>query len=199
MKRAIDIFGSLLGLLILSPLWAAAALGVRWTMGRPVMFRQNRRGLGGKLFQLYKLRTMSGEHLPNGQPLPDAQRLTRFGRFLRETSIDELPQLWNVLAGDMSLVGPRPLLACYYERCDARQNRRYAVKPGLTGWAQVRGRNTLTWEERFELDLWYVDHASLWLDIKIVFLTVLVLLRRQGISQPGHATMPEFLGTAREP
>jgi sugar transferase EpsL len=193
-----DIFGSILGLAILSPALAGAALAIRLTMGRPLLFRQYRRGLRGEIFDLYKLRTMSAERDGSGKLLPDEQRLTPLGILLRRTSVDELPQLWNVLAGDMSLVGPRPLLACYYERCNTRQIRRYDLKPGITGWAQVRGRNALTWEEKFELDLWYVDHRSLWLDIGIAGLTLLAVLRRQGISGAGHATMPEFLGSAHE-
>lgn len=197
-KRIMDILGSILGLAILSPVLAGAALAIRLTMGGPVLFRQSRRGLHGKIFGLYKLRTMSVARDAGGKLLSDEQRLTPLGRFLRCTSIDELPQLWNVLTGDMSLVGPRPLLACYYERCNARQIRRYDVKPGITGWAQVRGRNALTWEEKFELDLWYVDFRSFRLDIEIAGLTLLAVLRRQGISRAGHATMPEFLGSAHE-
>ncbi len=196
-KRLIDIFGALLGLLLLSPVLAASALAIRLAMGRPVLFRQRRRGLRGSVFELYKFRTMSEERDSAGELLPDELRLTPLGRWLRRASMDELPQLYNVLAGEMSLTGPRPLLACYYQRCDARQVRRYEAKPGITGWAQVNGRNALTWEEKFELDVWYVDHRSLWLDLKIVVLTLAALARRQGISRDGHATMPEFLGSAK--
>lgn len=197
-RRSIDICGSLVGLLLCAPLLAIAIVTIGLTMGRPVLFRQKRRGLGGRIFQLYKLRTMSEERNAAGGLLPDGLRLTPMGRWLRRYSIDELPQLVNVLAGDMSLIGPRPLLADYYSRCTPRQRRRYDVKPGITGWAQVNGRNALTWEEKFELDIWYVDHRSLWLDLAIVERTLLALARRQGISQAGHATMPEFLGSAHE-
>lgn len=197
-KRLIDIAGSVVGLLLATPLLAIGIFTIRVTMGRPVLFRQKRRGLGGRIFRLYKLRTMSEERDAAGELLPDALRLTPAGLWLRRYSIDELPQLFNVLTGDMSLVGPRPLLAEYYARCTPRQRRRYETKPGITGWAQVNGRNTLTWEEKFELDIWYVDHRGPWLDMRILGRTLLALARRQGISQAGHATMPEFLGSAHE-
>lgn len=193
-KRLVDILGSALGLAVLSPLLAGLACSIRFAMGRPVLFRHQRAGLHGKPFVLYKFRTMTDERGPDGELLPDALRLTRLGRFLRRWSLDELPQLWNVLKGDMSLVGPRPLLLEYVPNYNAFQRRRLAMKPGLTGWAQVNGRNALSWEEKFELDVWYVDHQSLWLDLKILAITLWQVLRGRGISQPGHATMPEFRG-----
>jgi len=168
---------------------------VRLSLGRPIVFQQLRPGLGGKPFTLYKFRTMTEERGKNGCIFPDSVRLTRFGRFLRATSLDELPELWNVLKGDMSLVGPRPLLMQYLELYTPEQVRRHEVKPGITGWAQVNGRNALTWEEKFKLDVWYVDNWSLWLDIKIIGMTLWKILKREGISQPGQATMEEFMGT----
>ena len=197
LKRAADVAGAAVALVLLSPVLAAIALAIRATMGRPVLFRQQRPGLGAKLFTLYKFRTMTEERDAEGNLLADEQRLTRLGRFLRRWSLDELPQLWNLLKGDMSLVGPRPLLKEYVARYNAHQRRRLEVKPGITGWAQIHGRNALTWEEKFDLDVWYVDNSSLWLDIKIVALTVWKVLRGEGISQPGHATMPVFLGGRR--
>ena len=193
--RLRDIVGALAGLVLLAPLLAAIALGIRLTLGRPVLFRQLRPGLHGRPFGLVKFRTMRDALDASGAPLPDEQRLTRFGRFLRTTSLDELPELWNVLIGDMSLVGPRPLLMEYLPLYSPRQARRHEVKPGITGWAQVSGRNALGWDEKFALDVWYVDHRSHWLDLKILALTVIKVLRAEGISQKGHATMEKFGGS----
>jgi sugar transferase EpsL len=195
-KRCLDVVGASGGLVLLSPLLAAASLAIRVTMGAPILFRQLRTGKGGRLFWLYKFRTMTDDRTQDGSLLPDHERLSWLGRALRAASLDELPQLWNVLKGDMSAVGPRPLLPEYLPRYTAFQRRRHEVKPGITGWAQVNGRNALTWEQKFELDVWYVDHWGLWLDVKILWMTVLQVLRREGISQAGHVTMPEFMGTA---
>jgi lipopolysaccharide/colanic/teichoic acid biosynthesis glycosyltransferase len=197
-KRGVDICGALAGLAILFPLLAVVAAAVRIFMGRPVLFRQERPGLEGAPFLLYKFRTMRDVRDAEGRLLPDADRLTRLGRLLRSCSIDELPGLFNVLRGEMSLVGPRPLLMEYLGRYDAEQARRLDVKPGITGWAQVRGRNALEWEEKFRLDVWYVDHQNLLLDLKILFMTPFMIFRREGVSAAGHATMPEFLGTGGE-
>lgn len=194
MKRCVDLLVSSLALMALAVPVALLALLVRWRLGSPVLFRQQRPGLHGHPFILVKFRTMTDERGPDGELLSDAQRLTRFGRFLRSTSLDELPTLWNVLRGDMSLVGPRPLLMRYLDRYTPEQARRHEVRPGITGWAQVNGRNALSWEEKFRLDVWYVDHRSAWLDAKILVLTVWRVLRRQGISQEGQATMQEFMG-----
>ena len=169
---------------------------MRLGLGSPILFRQQRPGLRGRLFTLYKFRTMTGARDAGGTLLPDAQRLTPFGRFLRSTSLDELPELFNVLKGDMSLVGPRPLLVQYLDRYTPRQARRHEVRPGITGWAQINGRNTLKWEEKFELDVWYVDHESLGLDVRILLLTIWKIFKREGITQPGRATMEEFFGSA---
>lgn len=174
----------------------AVAVLVRSRLGSPVLFRQRRPGRHARPFGLYKFRTMTDARDSSGKLLPDEVRLTRIGRILRKLSLDELPQLVNVLRGDMSLVGPRPLLMQYVERYTPRQARRMEVRPGITGWAQVNGRNALSWEERFELDVWYVDHRSLALDLKILALTALRVLQRDGVSAEGHATMPEFRGTA---
>lgn len=193
-KRLFDLTLSLAALLLLCPVLAALALLVRVQLGAPVLFRQTRPGLRGKLFTLYKFRTMTGARDAQGNLLPDAERLTRFGRFLRSTSLDELPELFNVLKGEMSLVGPRPLLTQYLERYTPEQMRRHAVLPGITGWAQVNGRNALSWEQKFALDVWYVDHQSIRLDLKILLLTVWKIIKREGIHQPGQATMQEFLG-----
>jgi sugar transferase EpsL len=196
-KRAIDILSSSVALLIASPLMAAIALTIRLCDGGPVLFRQARPGYKGKPFTLLKFRTMKDSRDAHGLPLPDAERLTAVGTSLRELSLDELPQLWNVLRGDMSLVGPRPLLTQYMERYSNEELRRHDVKPGISGWAQVHGRNAMTWRERFALDLWYVDHWSLALDALIIFHTPWQLVKRNGISQNGHVTMPEFLGSER--
>lgn len=164
-------------------------------LGWPVIFSQERPGLHGRLFRLYKFRSMRDLRDANGKLLPDEQRLTRFGRFLRSSSLDELPEFFNVLKGDMSLVGPRPLLVQYLERYTPEQARRHEVRPGITGWAQVNGRNALSWEEKFKLDVWYVDHRTFWLDIKILFMTLAKVFKREGISAEGSATAPEFMGT----
>jgi sugar transferase EpsL len=194
-KHPFDITISLLLLLILSPVLLVLFLLVWLFLGWPVIFSQERPGLHGHLFRLYKFRTMRDLRDANGNLLPDEQRLTRFGRFLRSSSLDELPEFLNVLRGDMSLVGPRPLLVQYLERYTPEQARRHEVLPGITGWAQVNGRNSLSWEEKFALDVWYVDHRSLWLDIKILFMTLAKVFKREGISAKGSATAPEFMGT----
>lgn len=195
LKRLVDILCSFAAIILLSPIMVVVALAVWKYLGSPILFRQVRPGLNGDPFTMYKFRTMLDVRDSEGNLLPDEQRLTRFGRFLRSTSLDELPELFNVLKGDMSLVGPRPLLMEYLDRYTPRQARRHEVKPGITGWAQVNGRNALSWEEKFELDVWYVDHWSLWLDIKILLLTVWKVLRREGISAEGHSTAPVFLGS----
>ncbi|HXZ26468.1 MAG TPA: sugar transferase [Terriglobales bacterium] len=197
LKRAGDVLASALALLLLSPLLLVLAVIIRIRLGAPVLFRQKRPGKDGKPFELVKFRTMSDARDPEGNLLPDEQRLTRLGRRLRRFSLDEWPQLWNVLKGDMSLVGPRPLLMEYLGRYSAEQARRHSVKPGITGWAQINGRNAVSWEERFRLDVWYVDHWSLWLDLRILAATVWLVLRGKGISWEGHATMPKFMGTER--
>lgn len=191
-KRLFDIAASAAGILAISPILIGAAAGVRLTLGSPVLFKQTRPGLNAEPFTIYKFRTMSDERGPDGELLPDEQRLTRFGQLLRSTSIDELPELFNVLKGDMSLVGPRPLLMDYLPHYDDFQNRRHEVRPGITGLAQVNGRNGLSWDEKFEHDVWYVDNHNLWLDIKILLQTVWQVVRRDGISSEGHATMPRF-------
>jgi lipopolysaccharide/colanic/teichoic acid biosynthesis glycosyltransferase len=195
MKRFLDFTAALLGLIVLAlPLLLMVAL-VRRKLGSPAFFRQTRPGMHGRPFQMVKFRTMTDARGPDGALLPDAQRLTSFGRFLRATSLDELPELWNVLKGDMSLVGPRPLLMEYLPLYSPEQARRHEVRPGITGWAQVNGRNALSWEEKFKLDVWYVDHRSLWLDIKVLWLTVKKVLVRDGISAAGEATMSKFTGS----
>ncbi|RKH27572.1 sugar transferase [Corallococcus praedator] len=196
LKRLIDLMVAGGGLVCLSPVLAATALFVRATMGGPVFFRQQRPGLGGRLFTVLKFRSMLEATDADGNELPDEQRLTWAGRLLRSTSLDELPQLWNVLKGDMSLVGPRPLLVEYLPRYSAEQARRHDVLPGVTGWAQINGRNALGWNERFQLDVWYVDHWSLALDLKVLALTLLRVVQRQGISFVSEATMNKFTGTA---
>ena len=193
-KRLLDLLASFFGLVVLSPILALVGLLVRRYHGSPVFFRQQRPGLGSELFTVYKFRTMTDARDDSGRLLRDAERLTSLGRFLRATSLDELPELFNVLRGEMSLVGPRPLFKHYLERYSPEQARRHQVLPGLTGWAQVNGRNALSWEEKFYYDVWYVDHWSFWLDIKILLLTFWKVLRREGISQPGHATAEEFMG-----
>lgn len=195
MKRLFDLSVSALALLVLAlPLLVLIWL-VRRKLGSPVFFRQVRPGLNGLPFEMVKFRTMTDARGPDGLLLPDAVRLTPFGRFLRSTSLDELPELWNVLKGDMSLVGPRPLLMEYLPLYSPEQARRHAVRPGVTGWAQVNGRNAIGWEEKFALDVWYVDHQSLWLDLQILWLTVKKVLVRDGISAAGEATMSKFTGS----
>jgi lipopolysaccharide/colanic/teichoic acid biosynthesis glycosyltransferase len=193
-KRGLDILGAGFGLLLLAPIIAVLAFMVRRKHGAPICFRQKRPGKGGKPFEMVKFRTMTDERGKDGELLPDAQRLTPFGQFLRSTSLDELPELWNVLKGEMSLVGPRPLLMEYLPLYSERQARRHDLKPGITGWAQINGRNALSWEEKFELDVWYVENRTLWLDIKILFLTVWQVVKRDGISHGEEATMPRFEG-----
>lgn len=197
-KRALDLAVAVPALAVAAPVIGALALGVRKQMGSPVFFRQERPGLGGRPFFILKFRTMSNARDERGALLPDRERLTPLGRFMRDHSLDELPQLWSVLRGDMSLVGPRPLLMKYLERYSPEQARRHEARPGITGWTQVNGRNTLSWEEKFLYDVWYVDHVCLALDLKILALTALKMLRSEGISAAGHATMPEFQGTQNE-
>ena len=194
MKRAIDIVASAFGLLALSPVLLVLAVLVAVKLGTPVLFTQARPGRYGRVFRLHKFRTMTDVRGENGELLSDSERLTSFGRLLRSTSLDELPEFWNVLKGDMSLVGPRPLLVEYLDRYTPEQARRHEVRPGITGLAQVSGRNELSWDERFALDVWYVDNHSLWLDLKILAMTIWKVVRRTGVSSPGHATMPEFAG-----
>lgn len=195
LKRLFDFLAALVGLLILAPVLVAIALAIYLRMGSPIFFTQPRPGKDGNIFTFYKFRTMTDERDTQGNLLPDEKRLTSVGQFLRKTSLDEFPQLWNVLKGDMSLVGPRPLLVAYLQRYNPEQARRHHVKPGITGWAQVNGRNTLSWEDKFKLDVWYVDNWSLWLDLKILFLTVIKVIKREGISHVNHATMSEFQGS----
>ncbi len=197
-KRCMDMVGSGLGLVIFSPILMVLAILIWIQMGRPIMFKQMRPGLHGRSFFMYKFRTMTDERNANGALLADEQRITGLGKFLRSSSMDELPELFNVLKGDMSLVGPRPLLVQYLDRYTPEQARRHEVKPGITGWAQVNGRNAITWEEKFTLDVWYVDNWSLWLDIKILAMTVVKVFRREGISAAGEATMTEFKGNYEE-
>ena len=194
MKRIFDRFLAALTLLLLSLPLLFLIWQVRRKLGSPVLFRQTRPGLYGKPFTMVKFRTMTDERGADGALLPDAQRLTPFGRFLRASSLDELPELWNVLKGEMSLVGPRPLLMEYLPLYTPEQARRHEVCPGITGWAQVNGRNAISWDEKFALDVWYVNHRSLWLDVKILWRTVRKVLVRDGISAPGDATMPKFEG-----
>lgn len=195
MKRCFDVCVAAIALVLLAIPLLLLALLVRVKLGKPVLFSQLRPGMRGKPFRMIKFRTMTDARGPDGALLPDAQRLTSFGRFLRSTSLDELPELWNVLKGDMSLVGPRPLLMEYLPLYTPEQARRHEVRPGVTGWAQVNGRNALSWEEKFAHDVWYVDHASVLLDIRILWMTVRKVLVRDGISAPGDATMPVFQGT----
>ncbi|MBK44146.1 MAG: sugar transferase [Roseovarius sp.] len=197
MKRLLDILGAGVGLVLLSPVLLMVSLMIWRQMGRPVFFRQTRPGLHGRPFEMIKFRTMRDAVDAAGRPLPDAERLTRLGRFLRATSLDELPELWNVLKGEMSLVGPRPLLTEYLPLYSPFQARRHEVRPGVTGWAQINGRNAISWDQKFALDVWYVDNRSLWLDLKIIWLTVLKVVRRDGISAAGEATMPRFTGTTK--
>lgn len=195
LKWIADRIVSAIALLIFSPLMLALAIAIYIRMGNPIVFAQPRPGKDGRIFTFYKFRTMSNDCDRNGNLLTDGQRLTTLGQWLRQTSLDELPQLWNVLKGDMSFVGPRPLLVAYLDRYTPEQARRHKVKPGITGWAQINGRNSISWEEKFKLDVWYVDNWTLFLDLKILLLTVWKVLHREGISQAGHATMAEFQGT----
>jgi len=193
-KRLMDVVVSTAALIVLFPLLAVLAVVVRRRMGAPVLFRQTRPGLDGRPFEMIKFRTMRDAHDEHGHPLSDAERLTAFGRWLRATSLDELPELWNVLKGDMSLVGPRPLLMDYLPLYSPEQMRRHEVRPGVTGWAQVNGRNAIGWEEKFALDVWYIDNRSFWLDLKILLLTVKRILRRDGITAQDSATAERFMG-----
>ena len=193
-KRGLDILLSGSALLVLWPILLIVAVLVRCKLGSPVLFCQERPGKNEKIFKLYKFRTMTDAKDPEGNLLPDSVRLTKFGKLLRSTSLDELPELWNILKGDMSIVGPRPLLVRYLARYNQEQKRRHDVRPGLTGWAQANGRNALSWEEKFRLDVWYVENISFWTDIKTVAFTVKNVLRREGISSAGEATMAEFMG-----
>lgn len=195
LKRIFDILASAIGLLLLSPFIAIIAWQIKRKLGSPVLFRQQRPGLNGKAFTMVKFRTMRDAIDKNGNPLPDSERITAFGNFLRSTSLDELPELWNVLKGEMSLVGPRPLLMEYLPLYNQEQMRRHEARPGVTGWAQINGRNAISWEEKFKLDVWYVDNQSFWLDIKILFLTVKKVFIRDGISAEGEATMSKFTGS----
>ena len=194
-KRALDILGAVAGLILLSPVLLVVAVLVRLYLGRPILFRQLRPGLRGQLFTIYKFRTMRIATDSIGRNAPDALRLTSLGGQLRSTSLDELPELWNVVRGHMSLVGPRPLLPEYLPRYTQHQARRHEVKPGITGWAQVRGRNAISWEEKFEFDVWYVENVSFSLDINILAMTIWQTLKRSGINHPNHATAEEFMGT----
>ena len=197
-KRLFDIFASFFGLLVLSPVIAIVAWKIRKNLGSPVLFKQVRPGKDGKPFEMVKFRSMRDAVDTEGKPLPDSERLTPFGNWLRSTSLDELPELWNVLKGDMSLVGPRPLLMEYLPLYNSEQYRRHEVRPGVTGWAQVNGRNAISWEEKFKLDVWYVDNQSIWLDIRILFLTVKKVIIRDGISAAGEVTTFPFTGNRDE-
>jgi lipopolysaccharide/colanic/teichoic acid biosynthesis glycosyltransferase len=197
-KRLFDLALTIPGLIVISPFLGLLACLVRWRLGSPVICSQDRPGQHGQIFRFYKFRSMIDARDEQGQILPDDQRLTPLGRRLRAWSLDELPSCANILRGEMSLVGPRPLLVRYLERYTPEQARRHEVLPGITGWAQINGRNALTWEDKFRLDVWYVDHWSLWLDIKILALTLWKVIRREGISQPGHATAEEFMGSEGE-
>ena len=195
MKRLFDLISAFIGLLVLMPLIVSIVLIVRLKIGSPIFFKQMRPGLNGEIFNIYKFRTMTNELDRYGSLKPDSDRLTIFGKFLRSTSLDELPGLWCVLKGDMSLVGPRPLLVEYLPLYSKKQSRRHEVRPGITGWAQVNGRNTINWDEKLNLDVWYVDNQSFWLDIKILWLTLKKVIRRDGISQNNHVTMEKFKGS----
>ena len=195
-KRLFDIVTTGIALILLSPVLIVLAILVRLKLGSPVLFCQQRPGLNGKAFTIFKFRTMiNKQHDKSGNIIADSQRLTKFGRFLRNMSLDELPEFLNVLKGDMSLVGPRPLMMKYLDRYTPQQARRHEAKPGITGWAQINGRNNITWEEKFELDVWYVDSWSIWLDLKILFKSIIAVLKRQNINKQGQATVDEFMGT----
>ncbi len=198
MKWVLDRLVSAIALLFFSPLLLIIAIAIYIRMGSPIFFTQPRPGKDGCIFTFYKFRTMTTERDSDGNPLPDEQRLTPLGQFIRKTSLDELPQLWNVFKGDMSFVGPRPLLVKYLNRYSPEQARRHEIKPGITGWAQIKGRNAITWEEKFIFDVWYVDNWSLWLDFKILLLTVWKVLQQEGINQEGYTTSEEFKGKCGE-
>lgn len=193
-KRIFDVVSSLFGLILLTPVIVVVSWLIRRKLGSPVLFRQVRPGLNGQPFEMIKFRTMRDAVDVNGNQLPDSERMTSFGSFLRSSSLDELPELWNVFKGDMSLVGPRPLLMEYLPLYSPEQYRRHEVRPGVTGWAQINGRNALSWEEKFKLDIWYIDNRSFWLDLKIIFLTVKKVVIRDGINADGEVTMPKFTG-----
>lgn len=195
MKRILDLSAALLGLILLAPIILILAILIRLKLGSPVFFTQVRPGLHGRPFKMIKFRTMTDARDADGNLLPDSIRLTAFGRLLRSTSLDELPELWNVLKGDMSLVGPRPLLMEYLPHYSPEQARRHEARPGITGWAQINGRNAISWESKFQLDVWYVDNQSFWLDLKILVLTIKKVFVREGISAEGEATMPKFTGS----
>lgn len=197
-KRLFDIVLSLILIIVLSPVLLASYILVKSKLGSPAIFRQERPGKHDKIFTMYKFRSMADARDESGELLPDEIRLTRFGKLLRKTSLDELPELFNILKGEMSFVGPRPLLAQYLERYTPQQARRHEVKPGLTGWAQINGRNAISWNEKFQLDVWYVDHWTLLLDVKILFLTIGKVIKREGVSAAGEATMSEFMGDKEE-
>lgn len=197
-KRIFDLVLTIPGAVAIFPVILVTTLLVRLKIGYPVLFSQKRPGMGGKIFQIYKFRSMTNAKDRDGNLLPDGERLVPFGRFLRSSSLDELPALLNVLKGDMSLVGPRPLLIEYLERYSPEQARRHEVRPGITGWAQVNGRNAISWEDKFKLDVWYVDNQSLWLDIKILWMTFIKVVKREDINKDGHATMPVFYGSDRK-
>jgi len=199
MKRLIDIVGSSLGLLLFSPCFLILAILIRVKLGSPVLFQQLRGGVNGSSFKIIKFRTMNDRRNTEGELLPDEERLTSFSRFLRSTSLDELPELYNIFKGDMSFIGPRPLLSEYLDLYTAEQACRHEVKPGITGWAQVNGRNSLTWEERFQLDTWYVNHRTLKLNLKIVVMTIMNVLMRRDVSAPGYDSMPKFTGSSNPP
>jgi sugar transferase EpsL len=198
LKRLLDIILSATGLIMLSPLLIILAVIIRLKMGNPVLFRQKRPGLCSRGFVIYKFRTMTDQADKSRQLLPDEKRLPALGRFLRSTSMDELPELFNVLKGDMSIVGPRPLMMKYLDRYTPEQARRHEVKPGITGWAQINGRNAISWEDKFKLDVWYVDNWNVLLDIKIILKSIWMVIARQGITQQGRATVDEFMGTQRK-
>ncbi|MBD2665302.1 sugar transferase [Richelia sinica FACHB-800] len=197
-KSVLDISVAAIALLFFSPIMLAVAIAIYFRMGYPIIFSQPRPGKNARIFNLYKFRTMTNECDAKGNTLPDDQRLTSFGKFLRQTSLDELPQLLNVLKGDMSFVGPRPLLVRYLDRYTTEQARRHEVKPGITGLTQTKGRNCLSWEDKFKLDVWYVDHWSLWLDLQILVLTFFKVLKQEGINQEGYATASEFMGNTEQ-
>lgn len=195
MKRIIDITFAAIGLVFLCPIFILISIAINLKMGSPILFRQKRPGLGGKPFEMFKFRTMCDAIDAYGRPLPDGDRLTKLGRFLRSSSLDELPELWNVLKGDMSLVGPRPLLMEYLPLYSQEQARRHEVRPGVTGWAQVNGRNAISWDEKFALDVWYVDNRSFWLDLKIIWLTIWKVVKRDGIDDAGGIGQDKFKGS----
>ena len=198
LKRIIDIAGSSIGLILLSPIFLVLIILIRKNLGSPVFFTQIRPGLNGKSFKMYKFRSMKDAINKDGNQLPDAERLTPFGKKLRSTSLDELPELWNVLKGDMSLVGPRPLLMEYLPLYNSEQKKRHNVRPGITGWAQVNGRNAISWEEKFALDVWYVNNQSSWLDLKILFLTIKKVLIKEGITDSNNISAGKFTGSSKK-